>query len=123
MSAPPWAAPAGRLSDPHGAACGVELAPPPRSPSGDHPSGELAKARRSVRALASAKLLSLPSQVSLVDDGGGARKLLRALAFVRAHEKFDPRVASAFPHLISYFAKVKKSEKAQRLELPKEIPA
>lgn len=48
------------------------------------------------------------------------RQLLRVLAFVRAHEKFDPRLVALFPHLKSYFARptVRRTSKPKAKKTP-----
>jgi len=56
-------------------------------------------------------------QNQLLLAGSAHRQLLRVLAFVRAHEKFDPRLVALFPRLKSYFAKPQ-SKKASRAAAP-----
>lgn len=43
-------------------------------------------------------------QTNLIVDADAHNALRRALASVRAAEKFDPMVSNLFPHLIRYFA-------------------
>jgi hypothetical protein len=62
-------------------------------------------------------LLGLLRQNNLLLDARAHRALRQVLSAVRAQEKFDPKLASLVPHLISYFSKSKPEEK------PTETPA
>lgn len=57
-------------------------------------------------------------QNQLLLAGSAHRQLLRVLAFVRAHEKFDPRLVALFPHLRKYFKKTRAPKKATKTPEP-----
>ena len=55
-------------------------------------------------------LLSVLKQANLLLDHEAHQSMRRALAFVRAQEKFDPRLADLVPHLIAYFSTTRGNE-------------
>jgi hypothetical protein len=49
-------------------------------------------------------LLVICKQNNFLLDSRAHRSLRRVLSFVRGEEKFDPRIAEAFPELVEYFS-------------------
>jgi len=79
---------------------------------------EDAKAAEALASLVTdleAMLLAV-KQNQLLLAGSAHRQLLRVLTFVRAHEKFDPRLVALFPHLRNYFAKTRTTKTSKTFE-------